>query len=579
MDKLFLSVLNMSITGAFVIAAVCVARLTLKKAPKNISYCLWAVVGFRLVFPFSINSIISLIPFRATPIPQNIVVETIPRIDSGITVIDNVVNNVLPASAPYNSANPLQIWIIIGASLWLVGAIIMSIYGIKSYFLLKRKMRASKLIEANIYEANNIHSPFLLGIINPKIFIPTGLKEQEQDYVICHERIHLRRRDHIVKLIAYFILCLHWFNPFAWIAFIFMGADMEMSCDEQVLKEMGGEAKRGYSLSLLSLATERRFIGGSPLTFSEGGMKERVKNVLNYRKHSKLVITAAVILAAALSAGFAVNRNGLAQEISNTPVEHRFDSFSSLSITTVSGNIIILSGGNQLVVQYDELIENEYTLSENSGDIEISQDNFPLHSSGYSTIKITIPTSMSASKINIKTVSSSININGATVSGNLSVYNTGGDTTINNSVIGNTLTIGAAGGEASINNVTANGDLTIHSANCKADISNSTFGGTITVSSADGITDVTNCRYSKLDISTASGSGTVNLPDSAQNYNIIVTPGTINNYGVSSLGNPEFIYNGKQISYEQLQNSSSNIPIKFKGADGTFTINDYYNGR
>jgi len=313
MDKLFLTILNMSLTGAFVIAAVCIIRLPLKKAPKIISYCLWAVAGFRLVFPFSINSVISLIPFKAAPIPRDIAMQAVPRIDSGIIVIDNAVSRVLPAAPQNISVNPLQVWIAAGAYVWLTVAAVMLVYAVVSYILMKRKMRHAAVVGKNIYEADNIQSPFLLGIIRPRIYIPAGLSDKERDYVIHHEQIHLRRYDHIVKFVAYFILCLHWFNPLVWAAFMLMGADMEMSCDERVLKEMRDVTKRDYSLSLISLATNRRIISGSPLAFGEGGVKERVKNVLNFRRHSRIVIIAAVVLASALSVGFAVNRAGFAE--------------------------------------------------------------------------------------------------------------------------------------------------------------------------------------------------------------------------------------------------------------------------
>lgn len=308
MDKLFLTILNMSLTGAFVIAAICVARLSLKKAPKIISYCLWSVAGFRLVFPFSIESVFSLIPFKAQTIPPDIATQSIPRIDSGIPFVNNAVRSVLPAATPQYSANPLQIWIDIGALVWIVGVAVMLVYGVVSFFILKRKMKEAAHIEENIYEAENIKSPFVLGIFRPRIYLPTGLSAQERSYIILHEKTHIRRRDHIVKFAAYFVVCLHWFNPLAWLAFVLMGADMEMSCDERVMKVMGGETKKDYSLSLLSLATEQRIIGGSPLAFGEGSMKERIKNVLNFRKPSRVIIVAAVALAAVLSIGFAVNR-------------------------------------------------------------------------------------------------------------------------------------------------------------------------------------------------------------------------------------------------------------------------------
>lgn len=308
MNKLFLTILNMSLTGAFVITVICLARLPLKKAPKIISYCLWVVAGFRLILPFSIESVFSLIPFNAQTIPADIAMQSIPRIDSGIPFVNNAISSILPAATPTASVNPLQIWITISAFVWFIGVVVMLIYGVVSFVILKRKMREAAHVEANIYEAENIKSPFVLGVFNPQIYLPVGLSKKEKNYVVLHEQTHIRRRDHIVKFAAYFILCLHWFNPLVWAAFLLMGLDMEMSCDERVLKEMGDEVKKDYSLSLLSLATERRIIGGSPLAFGEGDIKERIKNVLNFRKPSRVIIVAAVALVAVLSVGFAVNR-------------------------------------------------------------------------------------------------------------------------------------------------------------------------------------------------------------------------------------------------------------------------------
>ena len=181
MDKLFLAILNMSLTGAFVIAAICVARLPLKKAPKIISYCLWAVAGFRLVFPFSIESVFSLIPFKAQTIPHDIATQTIPRIDSGIPFVNNAVSSILPAATPAASANPLQIWTTIGAVVWFAGVAAMAVYGVVSFVILKRKMREAARAEANINDAKNIKSPFVLGVFKPKIYLPVGLSGQERN--------------------------------------------------------------------------------------------------------------------------------------------------------------------------------------------------------------------------------------------------------------------------------------------------------------------------------------------------------------------------------------------------------------
>ena len=309
MNSLFLTILNMSLTGAFVIAMICFARLLLKRAPKIISYGLWAVAWFRLIMPFSFESVISLIPFNSTPIPPDIAMQAVPRIDSGIPAINNAVSYVLPAATPTTSANPLQIWTAIGAYIWLVGILVMLLYGVISYFKLKKKMASATLVEEGIYETDKIQSPFVLGIIKPMIYLPVDLAGQERDYIIIHERTHIRRYDHISKLAAYFILCLHWFNPLTWVAFILMGVDMEMACDERVLKEIGIETKKDYSLSLLSLAAGKRLIGGSPLAFSEGGLKTRIKNVLKFRKASLIIVVVAVVLAVGLSVGLALNRS------------------------------------------------------------------------------------------------------------------------------------------------------------------------------------------------------------------------------------------------------------------------------
>lgn len=307
MEKIFLCTLNMSLTGAFVIAAIMLARLPLRKAPKRISYALWTVAGFRLVFPFSIQSVFSLLPFRAAPIPQDIAMQAVPRIDSGIAFVDNAVSAALPAATPMASVNPLQIWLAVGSSIWLVGIAVMLVYSFLSIVLLKRGLAGAVHIEGNLYEAGNLKTPFVIGLFKPKIYIPAELNGEEYRYIVLHEQTHIRRHDHAVKMFAYLVLCLHWFNPLAWIAFILMGTDMEMSCDERVMQELGGGLKTAYSLSLVRVAAGHKILNGSPLAFGEGGMKQRVKNVLHFKKHSRVIIIAAAVLAAALVVGFAVN--------------------------------------------------------------------------------------------------------------------------------------------------------------------------------------------------------------------------------------------------------------------------------
>jgi len=311
-EKIFLTIINMSLTASFVIAAIALARLLLKKAPKVISYVLWAVVGFRLLFPFSIQGLFSLLPFKSAPIPQDIAMQAVPQIDTGIAVLDSAVNASLPVAAASSPAaahvNPLQIWLTVGSYVWLLGVAVMLVYSVVSIFSLKRRLRNAPLIEGNLREVENLKTPFVIGVFRPKIYIPAFLSDEERRYTVLHERTHIRRGDHLVKMAAYLALCLHWFNPFAWAAFVLMSADMEMSCDERVIKELGGNIKNAYSLSLVRMAANRKILNGSPLAFSEGGIKERVKNVLNFKKHSRIAIIAAVILTASLTSGFAVDR-------------------------------------------------------------------------------------------------------------------------------------------------------------------------------------------------------------------------------------------------------------------------------
>ena len=310
MDKIFLTVLNMSLTGAFVILAICIARLPLKKAPKIISYCLWVVAWFRLMVPFSIESVISLIPFNTSPIPTDIAFLTVPVISTGIPVVNNLAGNILPVAGQAESVNSILIWTTASFIIWLCGIAAMLLYGIISYSRLAYKMKSAKFIEDNIYEIHSIKSPFVLGIISPKIYLPLSLNEEEREYIILHEKTHIQRKDHIVKLAAYLVLCVHWFNPLAWIAFILMGADMEMSCDESVLKKLGTETKKNYSMSLLSLAESNRFLSGSPLSFSEGGLKARINNVLKYKKTTPLLFSVvAITLTAALGVGLVLNKS------------------------------------------------------------------------------------------------------------------------------------------------------------------------------------------------------------------------------------------------------------------------------
>ena len=306
-------ILNMSITASVIILFVLLARLALKKAPKVFSYALWAVVLFRLLCPVSVTTDFSLLGLFDTPAVENTqhttameyipydVVHT-PDLEVQLPVppaINDAVNEVLPQEHAALGADPLEGEFAIGSLAWLLGIGAMAIYSAVSYIRLRRELVGSVLLRDNIYLADGIGSPFVMGFIHPKIYLPSSLAAREQEYIILHEQHHIRRGDHIIKALAFIALCIHWFNPLVWVAFVLSSKDMEMSCDEAVVKKLGEEIRADYSASLLSLATGRRIIAGTPLAFGEGDTKSRIKNMLNWKRAKPPVIflaTAAVIL-------------------------------------------------------------------------------------------------------------------------------------------------------------------------------------------------------------------------------------------------------------------------------------------
>lgn len=331
MTDIFLSVVNMSLTASYVILFIILVRLPLKKAPKVISYALWAVAGFRLVLPFSFESVLSLIPFRTAPIPADISTQPIPRVNSGISMVDNAVSQILPTATPAASINPLQVWLTVGTYLWLTGIVVMLIYSVVSIMILRSRLKRARQAERNIYVADNLKTPFVLGIFRPRIYIPAGLTAEEKSYIIRHEQTHIWRFDHIIKPFAFLALSIHWFNPLVWTAFVLMGTDMELSCDERVIKEMGNEVKKAYSASLLSMATNKRIINGSPLAFGEGNVGGRIKNVLNYKKPVFWIVVVSVVLAVTLGVALAINPIDTSSE-SNWEANH-FPSYENDRVT------------------------------------------------------------------------------------------------------------------------------------------------------------------------------------------------------------------------------------------------------
>jgi beta-lactamase regulating signal transducer with metallopeptidase domain len=310
MEALFLKILNMSITASYVILAIIFIRFLIKMAPKKYAYLLWSVVLFRLVCPVSFSAVFSIFqskPFDTTIaqagggatlnyIPTDIVYMEIPKVTVGIPTMNSMISESLPAAAPYASVNPMQIWMLLGTILWCAGIAALLVYSIVTYTRLQGRMSTAVRLEDNVFESDKIRSPFILGFIRPKIYIPFGLGEAEQGYILQHEKFHLQRRDYLIKLIGFCVLTIHWFNPLVWLAFILMSKDMEMSCDEKILSTTGSHIAHDYSTSLLAFAMNRRLPAASPLAFGESGIRERVENVLRFKKPKKWVVSLSAML-------------------------------------------------------------------------------------------------------------------------------------------------------------------------------------------------------------------------------------------------------------------------------------------
>ena len=297
MSAVFLKVLNMSITASWLILAVVLTRLILKKAPKWIPCLLWGLVAIRLICPFSFESVLSLIPSSET-IPANIAQQHEPAITSGITIVNEVVNPVISESftpAPTNSANPLQIVIPVAAIVWIAGIIIMLAYALISYIKLKKTLSVCVPVGERILACDEVKAPFILGVFKPVIYVPSSMNGKTLEHVIRHEKAHLQRHDHWWKPLGFLLLAVYWFNPLCWIAYILLCRDIEMACDEKVIRNMDKDDMAAYSQALLDCSFPRKQIAACPLAFGEVGVKERVKGVLNYKKPAFWIILIAII--------------------------------------------------------------------------------------------------------------------------------------------------------------------------------------------------------------------------------------------------------------------------------------------
>lgn len=309
MDDVFLKLVNLSISASWLILAVLVLRVVLKKAPKWVMPLLWGVVALRLVCLFSIESALSLIPSAET-IPSEIVTETREPVLYEQATLDIVTNPTLPSAAEVPvgvSRQQAQVDFNIYSVLWLAGMAALLVHALVSAGRLKKKLATAILLRDNIYESEFVDSPFVFGVVKPNIYLPMHMDEGTAAYVIAHERAHLARRDHWWKVLGYLVLALHWFNPLVWVAYILFCRDIELACDEKVVKGLDGAARADYSQALLSCAAPGRAVAACPLAFGEGNIKTRVKSALHYKKPAFWVAAAAVLAVVIVAVCFLTN--------------------------------------------------------------------------------------------------------------------------------------------------------------------------------------------------------------------------------------------------------------------------------
>ena len=309
MSELFLKIVNMSIAGSILVLVVILLRLVLKKAPKWVNVLLWGVVAVRLICPFSFESAVSLLPGTETISPA-IMTDKEPTIQTGVSALDSIINPIIKSSfspEPGDSANPLQIWIPILCIIWVSGIVILLLYITISYVRLEKKLSEAVILRDNIYQSEQVVAPFVLGFMKPKIYLPYRMEEKNLSYVIAHEQAHIRRKDHWWKLVGFLLLTLHWFNPLMWIAYVLLCRDIELACDEKVIKAMDNENRADYTRALLNCSVNRRSVATCPLAFGEVGVKERVKNVMNYKKPTLWIVIVAILACIVVAVCFLTN--------------------------------------------------------------------------------------------------------------------------------------------------------------------------------------------------------------------------------------------------------------------------------
>ena len=286
MSLLFTQVFNMSVSASYIVLAVLLLRLALKKAPKWLSLLLWAVVGIRLICPFTFESVWSLIPSLGQIHPVVALDQHAPQYTeySGLNMLVTRLNEDLLARPEYDRLMLLQRLIPVFAVVWLAGILALTAYSIISCLKVRRNVLTAVRCQDNVYQSENVRSPFVFGLIKPKIYLPFQIGERSMTSVIAHEQAHIQRLDHLWKPLGFFLLTLHWFNPLIWLSYVLFCRDLELACDERVIRNLDRDARADYAAALLSSSVSKPKIAACPLAFGEVGVQKRIKSALSYRK-------------------------------------------------------------------------------------------------------------------------------------------------------------------------------------------------------------------------------------------------------------------------------------------------------
>ena len=387
MSEIFLKIVNMSISASYIVLAVLLLRFLLKRAPRWITVALWGIVAIRLICPFSLESVLSLIPSAETVSPD-IMLDRTPEINTGIPFVNDMVNPIIGTSFapdPATSANPLQLWIPTFALFWILGMVALAVYTVISYARIRRKVRTAVLLRDNIYQSENVASPFVLGIVKPKIYLPFNMNDADMKHVVAHEQAHIRRRDHLWKPIGFLILTVHWFNPLVWLGYVLLCRDIELACDERVIKQLDRDERADYSQALLACSVSRKMISACPLAFGEVGVKDRIKSVLSYKKPAFWLIIAAVAACIAVAVCFLTDppSNGNDGAMVNTEYEGVYISIESVDTDDLGNYVLNVAWRND--TRKEVTYGTPYSIQYKDGDewVSVSTDEMVFTTQGF----------------------------------------------------------------------------------------------------------------------------------------------------------------------------------------------------